>query len=52
MSHCFDCAYCSVVYPSLIDWCDSKEQKINNVYAEHDCSLYVESEDESEGDKE
>ena len=49
---CYNCIYCSETYPSLVDWCDMKNQRIKDVFAEHDCPLYIESEDESEDEKE
>lgn len=44
---CFNCAYCSMSYPSMIETCDRDEKRIRDVYTEN-CPNFVEVEDEEE----
>ncbi len=45
---CFNCAYCSELYPSFKDVCDLDDHIINDVFKET-CNNFLESEDEENG---
>ena len=42
---CFDCALCSLHYPSLTDMCELTERVIEDVYGES-CDAFAEVDDE------
>ncbi len=42
---CFNCAYCSELYPMLVDFCDINDNSIKDVFSES-CENFVEVNDE------
>lgn len=45
---CLDCAFCSMLYPSLAEFCDKKDAPIADVYAKYDCNDFVQVEEDAE----